>query len=139
MQQTLSTHATHNPSSLLRNTLLANACFSTLSGLLFTFDSKMVDEFLGLGQPMVILALGIGLLLFAAVLFWIGTRPQIDGKTARIIAWLDVAWVVGSVIILASGVPALSNGGWWAVAIVADIIAFFAILEFVGLRRLNEK
>lgn len=143
MQQTFSNPASSNLSvsrsdSFLRNTLLVNASISALIGLLCAFDSKVVDSFLGLGMPRLILVLGIGLLLFAAELFWVATRPKINRMAAQIITALDVGWVVGSIVLLAAGVPALSDGGWWAVAILADVVAVFAICEFVGLRRMRE-
>ena len=135
MQQTLSTPATVSSSSLLRNTLLANAIFSTISGLLFTFDAKAVDNFLGLGMPSVILVLGIGILIFAAEVFWIGTRPQINRTAAQVITAFDIAWVVVSWILLMTNLVTFSNAGWWAVALIADIVAAFAIFEVIGLKK----
>ena len=137
MQQTLVT-ATHADSKVfLRNTLLANATFSALCGLLGLFDARGVDHFLGLGMPSVVLLLGIGLLFFAGVLLWVATRPQIQRGVVQLITALDIGWVVGSALLLWSQLVAFSNGGWWAVAIIADIIAFFALLEVIGLRKLE--
>ncbi len=50
---------------------------------------------------------------------------------------LNVAWVVGSYIILFTNWASLTNAGWWAVAVVADIVTIFAVVQYVGLRRLN--
>ncbi|MFN8442005.1 MAG: hypothetical protein U0175_14590 [Caldilineaceae bacterium] len=135
MQQTLSTPTTASSFSFLRNTLLANAIFSTLSGLLFTFDAKAVDNFLGTGMPNVILVLGIGILLFAAEVFWISTRPQINRTAAQVVTAFDIAWVVGSWVLLLTTLVSFSAAGWWATALVADIVAIFAICEVIGLKK----
>lgn len=135
MQQTLSSTPVVSSSRLLRNTLLANAIFSMLSGLLFTFDAEIVDNFLGLGMPSVIRVLGIGILLFALELFWISTRLQINRRAAQVITGLDIAWVVGNWLLLMTNSVTLSNVGWWAVALVADVVAVFAILEGIGLKK----
>lgn len=135
MQQTLSTPTTGSSSSFLRNTLLANAIFSTFSGLLFTFDAKAVDSFLGTGMPTVILLLGIDLLIFAAEVFWFGTRPQINRTAAQVITAFDIAWVIGSWVLLMTNLVSFSDAGWWAVALVADIVAVFAICEVIGLKK----
>jgi hypothetical protein len=49
---------------------------------------------------------------------------------------LDALWVSGSVIILFTDLVPLTTVGYWAVAIVADIVAVLAILQYIGLRRL---
>lgn len=50
---------------------------------------------------------------------------------------MDVAWVMGSTIILFTNWASLTNAGWWAVTVVADIVTIFAVVQYVGLRRLN--
>ena len=48
---------------------------------------------------------------------------------------LDVLWVLGSVLLIFTDLVPLSIGGKWTVALIADIVALFAILQYVGLRR----
>jgi hypothetical protein len=48
---------------------------------------------------------------------------------------LDIAWVTGSILLLASGLVPLSTARKWSIAILADIVALFALLQFIGLRR----
>ncbi|MGH7455699.1 MAG: hypothetical protein ACRENG_30365, partial [bacterium] len=56
-------------------------------------------------------------------------------------AWLavvlDAAWVIGSAILIFAGT--LSTTGNWLVAIVADIVLLFAVLQFFGIRRLQQQ
>jgi hypothetical protein len=49
----------------------------------------------------------------------------------------DLLWVVASYAILLAGRPALTTAGSWSVGILAEIVALFAVIQFVGLRRLR--
>ena len=53
---------------LLRNSLRGNAAFSTLSGLVFTFGADPISQAIGLAESRILLAVGVGLLGFAALL-----------------------------------------------------------------------
>ncbi|MEZ4861204.1 MAG: hypothetical protein R3C14_07855 [Caldilineaceae bacterium] len=122
-----------------RRVLLANTLFSSLSGLLFVVDGGYVATFLGLPSPTaawVIRGLGVGLLLFALLIYQMTRQPALSKGGLLLILEADLLWVIGSAVLLWSGWLPLSATGWWAVAIVADIVALFAILEFVGWRRM---
>ena len=54
---------------------------------------------------------------------------------ARIAITLDFLWVVGTGILIALGI--LSTPGNWGTAVAADVVLFFAIVQYVGLRRLS--
>jgi hypothetical protein len=82
-----------------------------------------------------LVVLGIGLLGFAGLLYLTARQRPLGLRQANLIFWLDVAWVVGSALLLATGWAPLTSAGWWAVLVVADVVALFAILEFVGIRR----
>ena len=58
-------------------------------------------------------------------------------RQANAILLMDIAWVVGSALLLFTGWVSFTTAGWWAVLLVADVVALFAILEFVGIRRLQ--
>ena len=49
---------------------------------------------------------------------------------------LDVLWVLGSVALIFSNQIPLTVAGKWAVALVADVVALFAVLQYVGVRRM---
>jgi hypothetical protein len=57
----------------------------------------------------------------------------------RWLAWLaidgDLAWVVGSVIVVLLPGLSLTGAGKWATAITADVVLLFAIWQFYALRR----
>jgi Na+-driven multidrug efflux pump len=130
---------TYNGSdTLVRRTLLGNFTFSLLSGLLLLLASGEVASLFGVPQGGGIFsALGILILLFAPVVYWVQSRPALDTRLVWAIFALDVAWVVVSMVILLTNAFALSNEGRWAVLIVADIVAVFAVLEYIGLRRMR--
>lgn len=120
---------------LLRGVLQANMIFSGLSGLLLAAAATPLSPWLGVSATWPLVVIGIGLLGFAFLLFQIARQSPIDLRQANIIFWLDVAWVVGSALLLFTGWVSLTNAGWWAVLLVADVVALFAILEFIGIRR----
>jgi hypothetical protein len=135
--QSLNTATRQPNSSTLRKALRANAIFSTISGIGFVLLSGPIADFLGLpGSSAAILILGIVIVAFAAGLFFITSREEIDRREALAVFVMDVAWVVISAVILLTGALSLTPAGSWAVLIVADMVAVFAIWEFVGIRRL---
>ncbi|MBZ0305814.1 MAG: hypothetical protein K8I82_07075 [Anaerolineae bacterium] len=136
----------NTPGRFLRRTLFGNGIFSTLSGLLFILAANPVANFLGIQNTSIlglfngdglIFLIGIDLLTFAAGLFFSATRPTLNRHHAILAIELDVAWVAASVIVLLTGALPLTTAGSWAVLIVADIVSVFAVLQFIGLRRLN--
>ena len=66
---------------------------------------------------------------FAAVLYWFGSRP-VSRTTLITIGVLDMIWVAGSAVLLLSGWIPLTTAGMWAVALTAEIVFIFAVIEF---------
>ncbi len=130
---------THNGSdTLLRRTLIANIIFCVLSTALLLLAAAPVATFLGVPEASGLLALlGVGILGFAAFVYWVQSRPALDTRFVWVIFVMDVLWVVASLVILVADAFALSTEGRWAVLIVADIVAVFAALEYIGLRRMR--
>lgn len=125
----------NDPQRLLRNSLRANGAFSTLSGLVFSLGAGSVAPAIGLGDPRILVAVGVGLLGFAAFLFYVSSRPSVHLPTAMQIVWADLAWVVGTVPLVLIGV--LSREGVIAAIVVADIVLLFAVLQYLGVRRIR--
>jgi hypothetical protein len=127
------------PGSLLRNTLLGNALFSIATGLICLLDAAPVAQWMGITSPWLLQALGLGVLLFGLEVGWIALRSTDLRRAGQVILALDVAWVAASVLLVMSGWLALTQAGFWAVVIVADIVALLAVLEFFGLRGLEHR
>ncbi|MEM7112055.1 MAG: hypothetical protein AAF614_06455 [Chloroflexota bacterium] len=122
-------------STLLRRALQGNGAFSTLIGLVTLLGANAVAAFTGIQPAVVFIVLGLSLLLFAAGLFWMTRETAVNPTLARIVIGLDVLWVAGSIILLLSNALPLTVAGKWAIGLVADMVALFAILQYIGLRR----
>jgi hypothetical protein len=125
-----------NNSNLLKYALYGNTVFSLLSGIEFTFFSKFIANFLGISASWVVMAIGIGLILYAIGLYTAAKANPINTKFATFAVYADLAWVVLSVVLIFGNFVAFTTAGKWAIAIVADIVLVFAILQYVGLKRL---
>ena len=73
---------------------------------------------------------------FGALCAWVASRETLPEGLARLIFAADLAWVAGSVLVLA--LPASwTTAGIAGIVVVALIVADIAVLEYLGLRRLN--
>lgn len=136
----MSTTSIQHPSTeskLLRNALRGNAIFCALSGLVVLLAAQALAPFTGIDNPAVFVVLGIILLPYAAFLFWVSAQETINRTFGRTAVILDVAWVIGSIIILAGNFLPLTVAGKWTIALLADAVAIFAIVQAIGLRRLE--
>ena len=122
---------------LLRRALQGNASFSVVSGALILAMNRTLVEFLGLPSSASLAQLGIALLGYGAWLLWTARREKIKIVNAWIAVILDIVWVVGSYALLV-GVR-FSIGGKWAVALVAELVFLFAVIEWLGLRRVGRR
>lgn len=120
-----------------RVVLLADGVFCGLGGVLSLLAARPASSLLGLNEPAILVVLGTGLLLYGAWLSWRATRRPVEGGLVLAVALLNVAWVAGSVLILVSGVPALTAEGEWTVGIVAVLVALFAEAQFYALWRMK--
>jgi hypothetical protein len=129
------TFPTTDRSALLRRTLQANSVFSLLTGALLLVDAGPIAAFIGL-PAWALIDIGAVCLVYAALLFLATRRAPIARGHALAFVIADAAWVVASAALLLGGWAPLSTAGVWAVLIVADIVAVFAALQYVGWRRL---
>jgi hypothetical protein len=120
----------------LRKALLANASFSTISGLVLIFAERWVVRLLGLSETINLITLGISLLVFAAILVLSARKNPIKLLDAWIAVILDTAWVIGSYPLLF--VVPFSTSGKWVVGIVAEVIMVFALMQWLGIRRIRK-
>ena len=119
--------------SLLRRSLLGNAAFSTLSGLVLLAAARSVERLTGLGPRWLLMAIGAGLLLFAVGLVAVAHGRPLDRRRAVVTTAMDFGWVAGSAVLLVLG--RFSSAGWWTVVLVAEIVLALALLQTYGLRR----
>jgi hypothetical protein len=137
MNSTQSITKNNQGSNLLKNALRGNALFSGTSGLVALAAAQSLAAFTGINPPIIFVVLGIALILYAVDLWWVASRETINRRFAWAAIILDVLWVVGSIAILLSGWLPLTVAGSWTIALLAEAVAIFAVLQFIGLRRSN--
>ena len=131
---------------LLRRTLWGNAVFSVVSGAALAIfavpfaraAAQAPVTLMGLDLDLAIVfeLLGVGVIAFGALCAWVASRETLPQAWARVIFAGDLAWVAGSVLVLA--LPATwTMAGFIGIVVVALIVADLAILEYLGLRRLG--
>ena len=135
--QTASTTLTQSSkSTFLRRVLRGNALFSLLSGLTFVFAAGPVARFIGPNiSPAVVLVVGLGLLPFGVMVYRVASA---DLQQARVITLLDISWVIGSFLLLGLAWSSFSIAGRWFIGLQAEAVATFAVLQIIGLRRLQK-
>ena len=121
---------------LLRKALLGNALFSALSGLTLLFAQKSVLRILGLFNRVSLVVLGVGLIIFAATLVVNARRQRVKTSDAWVAVLMDVAWVLASYVLIF--VLPFSMEGKWVIGVVAELVLLFAILQFIGIRRIRD-
>jgi hypothetical protein len=126
-------------SRLLRLALRGNALFSIASGVAMVVAGRLLAEELGGLSAVEFAVLGSQLALFGAFVAWLAARPVIPRATAVGIIAGDLAWVLASAAVLVFPPASLTFAGKVAVAACADVVAVFAILQIVGVRRLRSE
>lgn len=121
---------------LLRTTLTVNAAFSGLAGLGTSALSGALADPLGIPQA-VLVVVGLGLVPYAIMLRRFATGADLRASQAWIAIGADLAWVVASVAVLAVSPGGLTTLGHWVIGIVALGVADFALLQWMGVRRLD--
>jgi hypothetical protein len=120
----------------LKKALTGNALFSVVSGVAILFANHWLVKFLGLPEKVSLAILGVSLIGYAALLWFNAHRPKIKITDAWVAVTMDVIWVVGSYALIFA-VP-FSVGGKWVVALVAELVLAFAVLQWLGIRRIRK-
>jgi hypothetical protein len=128
-------NTTIDRTTFLRRSLQLDGIASGLCGALLLLAAGPLSTLIGLPGPGLAQAVGAGLLVFAAALLWNAARATVSRGEALGTVVLNIAWVLGSAIVVVDG--PLNLVGNLAVAAVAAAVALFTILEIVGLRRLR--
>jgi len=100
------------------------------------FASRPIAEFIGLDMPLAILAIGVGLVGYAALIYVIASHPQSSSRFVICAVVCDSLWVLLSIILLLTNWVPFTLGGKWAVGIVAAIVDVFATLQFFEWRKM---
>lgn len=119
--------------SLLRRTLWGNAVFSVVSGAALAIFATRFAAAASSAKPAL---LGVGVIAFGGLCAWVARQPELPRGLAQFIFVADIVWVLGSALVLA--LPASwTTSGVVGIVVLALIVADLAVLEYLGLRRLN--
>jgi hypothetical protein len=121
---------------LLKTALAGNAVFSVVAGMSILLANRWLARFLGLPDQISLAILGVSLIVYAAILWLNARRPKIKISDAWIAVVMDAAWFVGGYVLIF--VVPFSAGGKWAVALVAELVLAFAILQWLGIRKIQK-
>ncbi|MHA6791916.1 hypothetical protein ACVGVM_00090 [Pseudonocardia bannensis] len=123
---------------LLRSALQLDALASGLLGIAAVTAAPLLTELLGI-SPGLLRGAGAFLVVFAAALLALGSRPVVAAGGVRVVVALNIVWVLGSLVGLAAGWSALTTLGLAFVLVQAGAVAVLADLQWTGLRRLSSR
>ncbi len=126
---------TTRPAQLVHRALRANAIFSGMSGALLVLAGSAIAPLVGLESAGLIAAIGTGLLVYGGVLFYVARQSVPARRDVLTFIALDVAWVLGSVLLLLLAWRQLPTTGRWLIAVLAVVVEGFATLQLLSLRR----
>lgn len=119
----------------LRQALQANGVFSGVSGLLTILAAGPLTDLIGLSTSSILIGVGSGLIFYAVGLFRNASRDLINRTETYLAVIMDLLWVAGSAVVIFLGI--LATTGDRIIAIVADIVLLFGILQWYGLKRMQ--
>ena len=122
------------PAPLLRQALLADAVTTTACAALLIAGAGVLDGLLGLPAAL-LQGAGLGLLPFAALAAVLGTRARIPRLAVLAVIGLNALWVLDSLLLLVGGWVAPTAAGTVFVIAQAVVVAMYAELQLIGLRR----
>ena len=123
-----------NRQNFLRYALLADAVASGATGALLIAGAGLLDGFLGLPVALMREA-GLLLVPYVALVAYVGTRETLSRPAVQTIIALNIVWTVCSIGMLLTDYVAPTALGTGFVIAQAAIVAVFAELQFIGLRR----
>jgi hypothetical protein len=122
------------PSVFLQRVLAADAATCVATGLLMLFGAGALEPWLGI-PPTLMRYAGASLLPIAAFFAYVATRES----SPRVLVWAviagNAAWSFDSIALLFTGWIAPTALGIAFIMAQALVVALFAELEYVGLRR----
>ena len=123
-----------HPSLLLCRALLADAIFSGTSAVVLTLGAGALAPLLSLPDAL-LRETGLFLILYAALVGWLGTRQMMPKALVGLVIVGNAVWTLASIALLLSGLVAPNLLGDAFVVAQAIATGVFAELQYVGLRR----
>lgn len=122
---------------MLKNVLLVNSISSGATGLgLIVFPGMMASLF-NVSQTMPFTFVGIFLVAFATLVYWVSRSYPIKIGSVKFIILMDSLWVAGSIGILLLQLFNLSFIGYLFIGLVAAWVGLMAALQYRGVNMSN--
>ncbi|MDD1532912.1 MULTISPECIES: hypothetical protein [unclassified Bradyrhizobium] len=121
-------------STFLRRALLADAVFSGVAALGFTFGASTFAALFNLPEAL-LRETGLFLIAYAALVGWLASRAAVAKALVLLVVVGNAAWTVGSIALLLSGAVSPNLAGELMVVAQAIATGVFAELQYVGLRK----
>ncbi len=123
-----------NPSPFLRRALIADAVFSGVAALGFTFGGGTFASLFNLPEAL-LRETGLFLIAYAAFVGWLGSRQLMMKALVMIVIAGNAAWTLGSIALLFSGAVSPNLAGMVMVVAQAIATGVFAELQYIGFRK----
>src|SRR5262245_14795841 len=110
--------------------LQLNGSATAVSGVAILAARGILPSLFGLDSPIVLDVIAVAFLAYAAALFVAAARTPVSSRTMMTFTAADVAWVVGSAIVLILFWPQFAPLGRVLVIAVALVVEAFATLQY---------
>ena len=132
----MSTHslATTPRADLLRLALVADAAVTGANAFAYLAGAVVLDSVLGVPTAL-LLVLGAFLAVYSALVLRLATRPAIPRAGVVAVILANLAWAASSLLVLALDTFTPDPVGQVWIALQAVVVAGFAALQYIGLRR----
>ncbi|MFF5496523.1 hypothetical protein [Streptomyces aquilus] len=127
---------TSDPHTALRRFLALDALVTGANGLAYLAASGPLGRFLGVGSTP-LLELGAFLVVYAAGVGRLASRPRPAALPVRVVVEANLAWAVVSCVALALWLSPTTAGAVWTV-LQALTVAGFAALQHIALKARQE-
>lgn len=121
----------------LQKSLLTNAIFSGLSGIVLVVFNKLIARLFDTANTTVFWIIGLALIFFAATIIYEMKRQKPIGVLLIIIQ--DFVWVIGSIVLLIFQPFEISITGNVIIALVAFVVLFMGINQAKALGQIDNK
>lgn len=121
-------------STFLRRALLADAMFSGVAALGFTFGASVFATLFNLPEAL-LRETGLFLIAYTALVGWLASRTAVPKPLVLLVVVSNAAWTMGSIALLFSGAVSPNLSGELMVVAQAIATGVFAELQYVGLRK----
>lgn len=120
---------------LLRQVLVTDGVVTGATAILLAAAAGPLGDLLGLPVTLLRVA-GVALIPYAAFVLWLGLRATTSRTLVGLVIAANLLWVVASVILLLGGWVDPTTLGIAFTLVQAAVVAAFADLQYMGLRRL---